>query len=134
MAFPSQATSDRFLHNSLLGISRERLQVACDIVQRAPQSSFYVSTLCSLVQPCGNIHQLMSGKRWANVGIISEMSSWAGFIRAKGVRYITRDFIISLQRLISLRNQVKFQEDSQSQELLDMITLTAAILLSLPNK
>ena len=50
MAFPSYAISGRFLHNSLLGISRECLQVACDIVERTPQGSFYVSALCSLME------------------------------------------------------------------------------------
>jgi hypothetical protein len=50
MAFPSQVTFNRLLHNSFLRISGERLQVARDIVERTPQGPFDVSSLCSLVE------------------------------------------------------------------------------------
>lgn len=50
MPFPSYATSGRRLHDGLLGVSRERRQVARYVVERAPQGPFDVSALRSLME------------------------------------------------------------------------------------
>lgn len=50
MPFPSSTTSGRCLHDSLLGVSGERRQVARYIVERAPQGPFDVSALSGLME------------------------------------------------------------------------------------